>query len=147
MNHEEQIRYIQDKFFVLPRFSRKTFIRRNPVYEGEELYKSHMEILIFLAEEGPHNMSEMSTFLSQSKANLTVLADKLHKLGLVERKNDARDRRLVYLELTDKGKHFLAEDLKKVQSEHRELLNEYSTDKLDLMTEILDKMSLFLNMK
>lgn len=48
-------------------------------------------------------LSQIARFLCQEAQSTTELADRLEKRGFVRRIRDARDRRLVLLELTDEG--------------------------------------------
>jgi DNA-binding MarR family transcriptional regulator len=52
----------------------------------------------------PLPLSHLARFLTQEAQSTTELADRLERRGLVRRTRDARDRRLVLLELTDDGR-------------------------------------------
>lgn len=54
--------------------------------------------------DGAANVSEIAEYLGVSLSAVTSLSDRLVKTGLICRKRDENDRRLVYLELTDKGR-------------------------------------------
>ena len=49
-------------------------------------------------------LSHLARYLTQEAQSTTELADRLERRGLVRRTRDARDRRLVLLELTDEGR-------------------------------------------
>jgi DNA-binding MarR family transcriptional regulator len=49
-------------------------------------------------------LSHLARYLTQEAQSTTELADRLERRGLVRRMRDARDRRLVLLELTDEGR-------------------------------------------
>ncbi|WP_157253723.1 MarR family winged helix-turn-helix transcriptional regulator [Nonomuraea typhae] len=52
---------------------------------------------------GPMTMRELAERMSCEPSNATFIADKLEKRGLVERRADARDRRVKRLVLTPQG--------------------------------------------
>ena len=53
---------------------------------------------------GPTRPTEISRVLGISKPNVTVLLNSLITNGFVQRSHDKKDRRNVYISLTDKGK-------------------------------------------
>lgn len=52
----------------------------------------------------PLPLSHLARYLTQEAQSTTELADRLERRGLVRRTRDARDRRLVLLELTPEGR-------------------------------------------
>ena len=57
---------------------------------------------------GPENMITIATRLGISTAAVTGIADKLEKLGLIERIRGRQDRRSVWLKLTEQGQALAA---------------------------------------
>jgi DNA-binding MarR family transcriptional regulator len=53
-------------------------------------------------------LSHLARYLTQEAQSTTELADRLERRGLVRRTRDARDRRLVLLELTPEGREVAA---------------------------------------
>lgn len=83
-------------------------------------------------------LSELGNHLVVTRANITGLVDGLVKDGLVRRVDHPEDRRMVFAELTDKGRKFIAW----FAPRHHEFLNEIGgclsdKDKIQL-TEWLD---------
>jgi DNA-binding MarR family transcriptional regulator len=72
-------------------------------------------------------MSGIGCHLSIPKPHATILVDKLIKEDLVVRLPDPNDRRVIYIELTEKGRNTL-KSLKSIVSEEL-------TNKLELLTE------------
>jgi len=64
-------------------------------------------VLRLLERQGPLPMSDIGKRLFIAKQNMTTLADRLMRDGLVERKNDAGDRRVINIVTTEKGIRFL----------------------------------------
>ena len=56
-----------------------------------------------LHERGAIPMSELAGSLRCDTSNVTGIVDRLEQRGLVERRNDASDRRVRLLELTERG--------------------------------------------
>ncbi len=68
---------------------------------------NHIETVRALAAE-PETMTALAARLSISTAAVTGIADKLEKLGLIERIRGAQDRRSVWLKLTPAGQALAA---------------------------------------
>ena len=66
---------------------------------------SVFEVLFQLSRcpAGRQTSSELAAEVSYSSGGFTKLADRLERDGLVVRRSDARDRRLVWIELTEAG--------------------------------------------
>ncbi|MBO4317003.1 MAG: MarR family transcriptional regulator [Mailhella sp.] len=70
------------------------------------LVSSHGLILAALYRFGPMPMGRIAALIGRSKGTLTVLADKLEKLGYIERSASVKDCRGKVLRLTEKGMAF-----------------------------------------
>ena len=72
-------------------------------------------------ERGRCTVSEVAEGLCVSLSAITSMVDKLCKASLAERQRDENDRRLVWLELTPKGKDILGT----CQSSRRQVVERY----------------------
>jgi len=84
-------------------------------------------ILRILERRGPLPVSAIGKQLFIAKQNMTTLIDRLMNDGLVERKNDAADRRIINILITKKGVGFSKEimlGLKKIVRENLSKLND-----------------------
>ena len=66
-------------------------------------------VLRTLEKKGPLAISTVGSRLAIAKQNMTGLIDRLEADGLVERKPDPSDRRIVNIAVTEKGAAFLSE--------------------------------------
>src|SRR5690606_38403820 len=64
---------------------------------------------LWVAAGGPVALGEVAAVLGCTRGNVTGLADRLIEQGLVVRRQDPDDRRVVYVELTPAGRARLAE--------------------------------------
>ncbi len=74
--------------------------------EVKGLVSSHGNILVQLYEEDKQAMSKIAARIGRCKSTLTVLVDKLEKIGFITREADSYDTRIKKLCLTEKGKEF-----------------------------------------
>ena len=85
------------------RLWRSEWSKDNP----QDISISQLQTLDALANEGPKSSSYLSQLIGVTSGGMTVISDKLVRLGLVQRINDESDRRVVKLEITDKGRTVL----------------------------------------
>lgn len=76
---------------------------------------------LWVAAGGPVALGEVAAVLGCTRGNVTGLADRLIEQGLVVRRQDPDDRRVVYVELTPAGRARLAEAGAAVHRALREL--------------------------
>lgn len=81
-------------------------------FTNEFSYPIGISTIVSLAEiraSGPVKQIDLSDKLGYSRSTITNMADKLVKLGLVERVYDEKDRRTIHLQITEQGKEALQE--------------------------------------
>jgi len=93
---------------MLRRYSRmwkQEWSKDNP----KELSLSQVQTLDILVAEGPKSSTYLSQTLGVTSGGMTVISDKLVKMGFVRRVGDRNDRRVVLLEITEAGEAALKE--------------------------------------
>ena len=88
-------------------------------------------ILRILERRGPLPVSAIGKQLFIAKQNMTTLVDRLMNDGLVERKNDAADRRIINILITKKGVGFLKESMLGLKKIVRENLSKLSHEDIE----------------
>jgi DNA-binding MarR family transcriptional regulator len=63
----------------------------------------HLNVLTILETDGPLSMSRLAEALDVSVASATGIVDRMETRGLVERRRDTEDRRVVVVHPTDEG--------------------------------------------
>ncbi|ABS55133.1 transcriptional regulator, MarR family [Methanoregula boonei 6A8] len=87
----------------------KNVIRHRPPIAGIQLAQVHT--LGILTKAGSLTMSEIGSRLYISRPYMTRLADQMIADGLVERRPDPDDRRVIKLAITEKGKKYLRQSI------------------------------------
>lgn len=108
---------VHNAIFRLPLLTKKLI--KEEMFEDIDIRK--LRVLMMSDRLGPMNMTEYSRNLILPKSNCTLIVNELVKEGYVDRRYDDKDRRLVYLEITKRGKAFLDEKMRLVEgrwSEH-----------------------------
>ncbi|MDD5217308.1 MAG: MarR family transcriptional regulator [Candidatus Omnitrophica bacterium] len=81
-------------------------------YENNYLTKGAITLpqlwtLHYLLRQKGSSMRELAEFMKLGFSSTTGLVDRLEKQGLVERRRTETDRRMVYVEISAKGRHVL----------------------------------------
>ena len=98
------------------------------------------EVLIILCEEDGILLSELGRRVSRDGPTITGVIDRMEKKVLVKRKRDSRDRRVVKVILTSKGKG-MEEQLSLTKKQILEkITKDLSTRELTLLDTVLVKM-------
>ncbi|HZT40766.1 MAG TPA: MarR family transcriptional regulator [Chthonomonadaceae bacterium] len=86
---------------LIPRLMRRLFTL-DPDHPSMELPVAQLRLCSVL-QAGPRTLSALSEDLSISLSAVTQLADRLERIGMVERVPSVADRRLKNLQLTEQG--------------------------------------------
>ena len=73
---------------------------------AEGLVPSHGDILVCLYKNGKMTMKDIANSIHRTKPTVTVLVDKLEKLGYIKREASDEDNRSTNIVLTQKGEGF-----------------------------------------
>ncbi|MCP1123047.1 MULTISPECIES: MarR family winged helix-turn-helix transcriptional regulator [Bacillus] len=85
-------------------------------------------------------VSHVANELNVSNSHITAVAEKLIKKELVTRSRCTSDRRVVYLEILDKGKELVAEMEMRKKEYFKERFSTLSEDEMQVMISILQKL-------
>lgn len=94
----------------------------------------HLHVLTILEASGPQSMSRLADALDVSVASATGIVDRMERRGLVQRRPDPDDRRMVVVHLLEQGAEIFPQ-----LAEHR---RQSLSDLLDRLTD--DELSAFL---
>lgn len=86
----------------------------------------HLQVLAVLEAEGPLAMSKLAEALDVSVASATGIIDRMEQRGLVERRREPDDRRVVLVHRTDSGDS---------------IFRDLATDRRKHLADLLDRMT------
>lgn len=97
----------------------KEFARRqvNELYKGKITLPQFL-ILEFLSRRLESNMTDLARFMNVSTAAMTGIVDRLVKYGYVVRAYDQKDRRIIKVKMTARGKKLV----KKINHQRRQMV-------------------------
>jgi len=99
-------------------------------WPGGRLSLIHINVIGVLETEGPQPMRALAEALDVSQASTTGIVDRMEQRGLVERRRDEDDRRIVRVFLTDEGRSLLAGIAQDRQEHMLRLFDEFTDDEL-----------------
>lgn len=98
-------------------------------------------ILRFLAKKGKTMVSEIAAVMNVKPSAITVMIERMHRHAFVERLRDDHDRRVVFIEITEKGRDILQQmDLKRKQVLSR-YLKQLGDEELDAFVQTFEKLA------
>lgn len=103
MNEEELHRYARELLEAAMR-AFHGFREERRWRLGEDISFPQVMLLLLIAERGRVSAGEVARNLCVTQGVVTRMADRLVEKGLIERKRDPGDRRVVTLTLTEKGR-------------------------------------------
>lgn len=105
----------------------------------EGLVPSHGDILVCLYKNNKMTMKDIANCIHRTKPTVTVLVDKLEKLGYLKRKASDKDSRYTYVILTQKGEDFKATFEKISNDLNKMLYKNLSPEESELIEKLLRK--------
>lgn len=94
--------------------------------------------MFMLSKCGKQKMSELASNLALSYASATNLINRLSESGYVNRYDDPEDRRVVMVELSEKGNSIMTAVREKHINEMTKRCNQLSKDELDTLLKGMD---------
>ncbi len=113
--------------------------KSSAVFKQHGLTFSHYNVLKYLVacQDGRDTAGNVSRRMLVTGANVTGLAKRMEKAGLIERKSDAKDERLTMLQITPQALKCL-DAIRKIQEQHiAEYLQTYSQEQKEEVLSVL----------
>ena len=96
--------------------------------------------LRYLSRQRDCSMRELADFMKMSLSSVTGLVDRLVKQGLAERRRTEKDRRLVFVDISAKGRKILKEILDQRRGTTLNLFESLSAEERSTYLCILEKL-------
>ena len=128
---------LKNLFRVLPIIHKK-LLRMDLEGVTGNLSRLHLAIMGMLAE-GSLPISEIGMRLMAPKSQMTHLVDELTCLGIVVRQPDAKDRRVINISLTDRGRAIFGQCRELVKQNIRKKISHLTTEELADLSDALVK--------
>jgi len=96
-----------DLYIALSRASQWVNAHADRDIRSHGLNRTEFGVLELLYHKGAQPIQQIGGKVLMSSGNITYVVDKLEKKEFVQRKASTEDRRLIFAEITDKGKQFI----------------------------------------
>jgi len=112
-------------------------IREALKYRGDdvEIPASHWMVMSILDKNGKMKVGDLSSILGLSNSTVSGILDRLEKQGFVERERSTEDRRVVWVQTTQKFKECLYMHFKEAEKQFENLLSKATEDEIDKVLE------------
>ena len=108
---------------------------------AEEVTLTQYRTLVVLASRGPQSLAELAVAVAVTPPTATRMCDRLVKKGLVLRRHDRGDRRLIRLTLAKRGRALVDEVTHRRRTEIVELVRAVPKDQRAAMVDSLQRLS------
>jgi len=91
-------------WLLLPRVGDALNLCQDLVFSKYGITTEQWRVLACIKSRGPLRPVEIASLLERAPNSMSMLVDRMVKAGLVKRTRDRKDRRAVFVSMTDKGK-------------------------------------------
>lgn len=144
MDDEKLDTIIEDFYLIFPLFRKKLFKHRRN-FRKRKVPHSQYHILGILNKRGELPMSEIGRMAHIHKSNMTALSDKLVEEGLAERLPDQKDRRIINLAMTNRGKEHLRDWKTQFYLDIKKSLSTLSEEDLETLYQSVENIKIILS--
>jgi len=125
-----------EKILDLQQQADNTFRHFSPQHWIElNLSIAQLKSLLFIASKGKTNFKKIAEALGVTPPNITGIIDRLVEQGLVSRTENSEDRRIMLLEVTEKGQHLLTNLKENRVIFFRQVLSRMKQDELQALAQ------------
>jgi len=97
----------QEMAQLMPKFMKEALKNFTKAHAGGDVTLPQMSILNILRHEGGLKMKEIAKYLSVTTSAATGLVERMVKLNLLRRVLDQKDRRVIRIHMTEKGRRII----------------------------------------
>ncbi len=133
---EKYMERLQRVFMITMRRMGKEMLECEPKLTGPQFY-----ILQFLDRKGKCTVSELAEEMSVKPSAITAMIDRLYKQDFVFRDRDERDRRVVFIQISEVGKKVMLEFSAKRKQIVKKYLSRLNQEEIESFVSIYEKLS------
>jgi MarR family transcriptional regulator, organic hydroperoxide resistance regulator len=127
---------IIEKILDLQQQADNTFRHFSPQHWIElNLSIAQLKSLLFIAAKGKTNFKKIAEALGVTPPNITGIIDRLVEQGLVSRTENSEDRRIMLLQVTDKGQQLLTNLRESRVNFFKQVLSRMKQDELQCLSQ------------
>lgn len=128
---------IEENMSIFPLIARKVIIATK--VRSHATSTQTQSYILEMLTMGPSRPTEISRVLGISKPNVTVLINSLIANGLARRSHDEKDRRNIYISVTDKGRRLVQRKRKIIKNYIMSLFDKFDDHDIKSVCEGMEK--------
>ena len=130
---EEKLNYIVDGLLLFfPLFFRR-LLRVSQSHSRINPINMQFHVLAMVINSGDLQTSEIGRGLGVAKPNMTPLIDRLIEKGYAERLSDSKDRRVIRITVTEKGRRFVLSRKRLAKNQIKKNLSTLSLEEVETL--------------
>jgi DNA-binding MarR family transcriptional regulator len=141
----EQENTVLRLWLLLPRVGDALNLCQDLVFGKYGITTEQWRVLACIRSRGPLRPVDIASLLERAPNSMSMLVDRMVKAGLVRRTRDRKDRRAVFVHLTDKGKEAIQPATPAGWEFMNKLLSPLSYDEQDALASTLETLKCELN--
>lgn len=145
MEDQQISELLNDIFSVTPIFAKAIIKIFDDIVPNGSLSKAHIKVLFILDKYKKITITDLGKALYAHKPNVTCWVDRLIENDLAWRMYDKKDRRIIYILLTDKGNETINNYKKCLKDSFNKKLSRLNDNDLKLLMQTLNNMKMLLN--
>lgn len=104
-----------------------------------EITRAQLTVLHAIQTHGICKLTQLADIMEVKPSAITVMMDRLEKVGYIKRAHDTADRRAVLVEVTESGKAALEKAMQQREQVLKSYLAALDPDEIVTLTELLEK--------
>jgi MarR family transcriptional regulator, organic hydroperoxide resistance regulator len=150
-NLEKERNYFQNPFmetddriiYIITETQRSVMahLKDRLISQGLTITPVQAGILFLLTQQDSRTMTDLSRLLFTDNSSMTRLVDRLEKAGLVKRLADPKDRRALFITITEEGRKQAVLAKKTVKRVNQEIKTRLSPEELEVFKKVLGRLT------
>ncbi len=108
---------------------------------SDELTNDQQYILRYINKAGSCTSTELAEHFDVKKSATTAIINRMWEKGFIKRTRDEKDRRVVYLTLTDKGNEFYEQAEKRIYKLVESFIKQFSQEEISQFMHTYEKLN------
>jgi DNA-binding MarR family transcriptional regulator len=134
----EQENTVLRLWLLLPRVGDALGLCQDLVFSKYGITTEQWRVLACIKSRGPLRLIDIASLLERGPNSISMLVDRMVKAGLVRRTRDRKDRRIVFVSLTDKGKEAIEPAIPAGWEFTHKILSPLSCDEQHALADMLE---------
>ncbi len=126
-------------WLLLPRVSDALALCQDLVFSKYGITTEQWRVLTCIKSRGPLKPTNIASMLERSPNSISMIVDRMVKAGLLRRTRDRKDRRVVFVSMTDKGKEAVEQAVPAGWEFINKLLSTLSYDEQRALADMLER--------